>query len=52
MKAKIAYAITIVALVMGAFLIGKSTTSIHNNYIPMETAIPVEDITEVIILSF
>lgn len=46
MKAKIAYAITTVALVMGVFLIGKSTTSIHNNYIPMETAIPVEDIAE------
>ena len=46
MKAKIAYAITTVALVMGAFLVGKSTTPIPSNYIPMETAIPVEDIAE------
>lgn len=45
MKAKIVYAITI-ALVMGAFLVGKSTTPIPSNYIPMETAIPVEDIAE------
>lgn len=46
MKHKITYLITTSALVMGAFFIGKSTTSIPNNYIPMETAIPVEDIAE------
>ena len=46
MKRKIVYLITTTALVMGAFLIGKFTTPIHNNYIPMETAIPVEDIAE------
>lgn len=46
MKNKITYLIITSALVMGAFLIGKSTTSIHNNYIPMETAIPIEDIAE------
>lgn len=36
MKAKIAYAITTVALVMGAFLVGKSTQLNHS--------IPIEDI--------
>lgn len=36
MKAKIAYAITTVALVMGAFLVGKSTQLNHS--------IPTEDI--------
>ena len=46
MKAKILYTLITAALVMSAFLIGKSTTSIPNNYIPMETAIPVEDIAE------
>lgn len=31
---------------MSAFLIGKSITPIPDNYVPMETAIPVEDIAE------
>lgn len=54
MKAKIAYTLTTTALVMSAFLIGKYTTPVREtiitkvpaNYIPMETAIPVEDIAE------
>lgn len=42
----IKHIITTSALVMGAFLIGKFTTPIPDNYVPMETAIPVEDIAE------
>lgn len=50
MKAKIAYAITTVALVMGAFLVGKSTapkqiiTKTPINSIQLEKAIPLSDV--------